>query len=88
MNWKCKLGFHDYEVIDFVDSKAILWDIIVFGKPSPYRPLYPHTEKLEVKVCLKCGKVVDEIEEAKKDILERINRKEERYAKATEIIGG
>jgi hypothetical protein len=80
MNWKCKLGFHDWEQIACKSHSTIENEIKKEISKGRY---YIVIERIfdtyyEDKICLRCGKRVYEIEEHKilvyTDLLIKKNR--------------
>ncbi len=70
MNWKCKLGFHDWEQIDYKSHSDIRNTIIREITQDKYTlstELFPDTY-YEDKVCLRCSKREDDITPHKEQV--------------------
>ena len=82
MNWKCKLGFHDYVEVRYAAIGCALenwldkntrecctWDLSHRIMEKYFGP-YSYNNKLFVKICVRCGKIVDETTGLEKDFEE------------------
>ena len=62
-NWKCILGFHDWEYIEQVKTMDAVKDYMESTAENGAVPViyYKGSCVVENKVCLRCGTVVDDI---------------------------
>ena len=62
-NWKCSLGFHDWEYIEQVKTMDVVKDYMDSISENGVAPIiyYKGSCVVENKVCLRCGAVVDDI---------------------------
>jgi len=98
MNWKCKIGLHDWEIVEEIDSKAQLREnmkcLSVEMESGDIIDLCPKTifrgfgcgPILKRKVCLRCEKYVDNITPIKHVIIDEDIELHYRSVKAKHIL--
>ena len=86
MHWSCRIGIHNFAVLDIV-KKHELEDILNgYNVMYSLNLLYP--KWLCRKVCVKCGKINDEIEKYRIVYLQAKEDMESRKNRATKIFKG
>ena len=80
-NWKCKIGFHDYEYIESIDKYQLKENIIAeIENRLPCALLYGTGTKVH-KICLRCGKEINTIFFEELKIITEYRRKKYREEK-------
>lgn len=81
----CGLGFHDFEVVEYL-SKGEARQAFSSGRV----PRYNHGDTFgagKSRVCLRCGKVVDEIPEFQERIRAEVSHEQYRRRLARKMLG-
>jgi len=90
MNWKCKLGFHDWEQISYKSHSNIENEIRrEMRKGEPTRPIsvgWSPDQYYEDKICLRCNKRVDEITPHKEKVYADILKKKARVLQRKKLL--
>ena len=85
----CRLGFHDYETVDAKTASRISQEIDAertqCARPNPDPD--PFIERYyKNKVCLRCGKQVDEIEKKRQELIAYKDNRKARQNKAVSLL--
>lgn len=80
MNWKCKIGWHDWETISCKSHSTIRNELLrTIHKPFKGISIERYPDKYySKKICLRCEKYIDEITPHRKRVEEDHYRKENR----------
>ena len=93
--FKCRIGLHDYEQVDFVSSYHQLRHNILHERKQavsdkPVGPPLRVTTEFQVplikKICIKCGKVVNEIDSAREKIIIKLDEGKTRRELVAKMI--
>ena len=85
--WKCKVGLHNWQqVCGKLDFEIENEELRKIYKSCP-TGVKEHTLGVFVeKICLDCGKYVDEITPIREEIRKRLLEKKSRYERAKELL--
>lgn len=88
----CLLGFHDWEVLKNIARVGIEHEIFLDNNPEidPNKPWFSRpirgTHYYKNKVCLRCGKHVNEIKQMEKTLIKQGNTEIARQQRANSLI--
>lgn len=86
-NIKCLLGMHDYEIVEKKNASEIKKSCLHKILSDTYNNIMIVNDRYYFKkVCLRCGKIIDEITPKKKEIIEIANYSVNRTLKAMEWL--
>lgn len=94
MSWKCKIGLHDWETVDYVSSRAqLVEDVRAELAREPGKPKWPGLRvicdgapRIIDRVCLRCSKADLNIERTKNEILDEMVNRETREQERDRIM--
>jgi len=86
MNIKCLIGLHDYEQLKCKTLDELKRECFKEYLKIKYHGRSFIVDVYETKICLRCGKFVDEITPIKENIINKLKNNSMRRIKAKEIL--